>query len=75
MMLLLEKNKTIGLDFQDYFSHPARYSGSYKDDQHEAGIKKELCKEMGASYYKLPKTPPKFEPVSTAYIVKWIKST
>lgn len=68
------ENKTIGLDFQDHFRRiQPDILAVTEDDQHEA-IKKELCKEIGASYYKLPKTPPKFEPVSTSGIVKWIKA-
>lgn len=37
-------------------------------------LKRELCKQAGAEYRILPKTPPKFEPVSTSSIVRWVQA-
>ncbi len=68
------ENTEIGLDFQDHFRRiRPDILAVTEDDQHEA-IKRALCEEVGAKYVKLPKTPPKFEPVSTSGIVKWIKA-
>lgn len=68
------ENQTLGLDFQDHFRRiQPDILAVTEDDQYNA-IKKELCKEVGASYFKLPKTPPQFEAVSTSGIVKWIKA-
>jgi len=68
------ENETLGLDFQDHFRRiRPDILAVTEDDQHER-IKKALCEEVGAKYVKLPKTPPKFEPVSTSGIVKWIKA-
>ena len=37
-------------------------------------LKRALCAETGAEYKILPKTPPKFEPVSTSSIVRWVQA-
>jgi hypothetical protein len=37
-------------------------------------LKRALCEEVGAEYVVLPKTPPKFEPVSTSSIVRWVQA-
>jgi cytidyltransferase-like protein len=68
------QNTTLGLDFQDHFRQlRPDILAVTEDDQYE-DLKKELCKEVGAAYVKLPKTPPLFQPVSTSGIVKWIKA-
>ena len=44
------------------------------EDDNYADVKKTLCAQVGATYHVLPKTPPKFAPVSTSSIVKWVKA-
>jgi len=64
----------LGLDFKNYFleAKPDVLVVT-EDDQYEV-IKKELCNQVGATYQVLAKTPPKFDPVSTSGIVKWVKA-
>lgn len=63
-----------GLDFQDHFRRIEPQVLVVTDDDQYAGLKKELCAEVGAQYVKLPKTPPRFSPVSSSGIVSWIKA-
>jgi cytidyltransferase-like protein len=44
-----------------------------EDDKYET-LKRALCEETGAQYVVLPKTPPKFDPVSTSSIVRWVQA-
>ena len=44
------------------------------EDDKYAPLNRELCDEVGARYVVLPKTPPKFEPVSTSSIVRWVQA-
>ncbi|MFN6018368.1 MAG: adenylyltransferase/cytidyltransferase family protein [Verrucomicrobiota bacterium] len=44
-----------------------------EDDKYEP-LKRALCAETGAEYRVLPKTPPKFEPVSSSSIVRWVQA-
>ena len=64
----------LGLDFKSYFveTQPDMLVVS-EDDQYET-IKRELCAEVGATYFVVPKSPPEFEPVSTSGIVNWVKA-
>lgn len=64
----------LGLDFKDHFLriHPHILAVT-EDDQYE-NQKRALCEQIGATYVRLPKTPPKFEPVSTSQLVRWIKA-
>ena len=63
-----------GLDFEDDF---LRIQPDYlivtEDDQY-AQSKRDLCLQVGAKYTVLPKTPHKFEPVSTSSIVRWVQA-
>lgn len=63
-----------GLDFEEDFLrlHPD-FLVVTEDDKY-AGIKRDLCARVGAEYVVLPKTPPKFEPVSTSSIVRWVQA-
>jgi cytidyltransferase-like protein len=64
----------IGLDFKSYFlkAKPDMLVVT-EDDQYE-DLKKDLCKQVGAEYHVLPKTPPKFKPVSTSELVRYIQA-
>ncbi|MCP5536783.1 MAG: adenylyltransferase/cytidyltransferase family protein [Akkermansiaceae bacterium] len=64
----------MGLDFKTYFLEARpNVLAVTEDDQYET-IKRDLCNQVGASYHVLAKTPPKFDPVSTSGIVKWVKA-
>lgn len=64
----------LGLDFQDHFREIKPDILAVTEDDQYADIKKALCAEIGATYVKLPKTPPQFDPISSSGIVKWIKA-
>ena len=63
-----------GLDFRSYFLEAKPDMLVVTEDDLYGGIKRELCAEVGATYHILEKTPPKFKPVSTSGIVKWVKA-
>ncbi len=72
--VVIGENTDLGLDFQDHFRElRPDILAVTEDDQYE-DIKQRLCDEIGATYYRLPKTPPQFPPVSTSGIVRWIKA-
>ncbi|UCH14119.1 MAG: adenylyltransferase/cytidyltransferase family protein [Bacteroidales bacterium] len=72
--VVIGTNMEIGLDFKDHFLHiKPDILAVTEDDQYE-DKKLKLCKQTGTQYYILPKTPPKFEPVSTTKIVRWIRA-
>lgn len=63
-----------GIDFRaDFLRIRPDFLVVTEDDKY-AGLKRELCEEVGAEYVVLPKTPPKFEPVSTTSIVHWVQA-
>ena len=72
--VVIGENTGLGLDFQDHFRRIKPQVLAVTDDDQYADLKKALCKEVGASYLRLPKTPPQFSPVSSSGIVKWIKA-
>lgn len=63
-----------GLDFRSHFLRIRPHLLVVTDDDKYTAIKKELCAQVGAEYLKLPKTPPKFPPVSTTDLVRWIRA-
>lgn len=71
---VIGENEALGLDFQEHFRRIRPDVLAVTEDDQYADIKKALCKEVGAKYVKLPKTPPQFSPVSSSGIVKWIKA-
>lgn len=59
------------------FFEEARALGDYlivTEDDKYGDLKRELCTKVGAHYTILPKTPPRFEPVSTSSIVRWVQA-
>ncbi|MBK1856558.1 adenylyltransferase/cytidyltransferase family protein, partial [Verrucomicrobiaceae bacterium 5K15] len=72
--VIIGTDHDLGLDFKSYFleAKPDILAVT-EDDQYEA-IKRDLCDQVGCTYRVLPKTPPKFDPVSTSGIVKWVKA-
>lgn len=63
-----------GLDFKTYFLEAKPDMLVVTEDDLYADVKKALCAEVGATYHVLAKTPPKFAPVSSSGIVKWVKA-
>lgn len=63
-----------GLDFLEDFRRLRPDVLAVTEDDQYGDLKKALCAETGAEYVVLPKTPPKYEPVSTSQLVKWIRS-
>jgi hypothetical protein len=72
--VIITQNQKNGLDFEDDF---LRIQPDFlivtEDDQYGAQ-KRALCSQVGPHYSILPKTPPKFEPVSTSSIVRWVQA-
>lgn len=63
-----------GLDFEEDFLRIRPDCLVVTEDDKYAPLKRELCDRLGAEYVILPKTPPKFAPVSTSGIVRWVQA-
>ena len=63
-----------GLDFKDHFLKVRPDVLVVTEDDQFADVKKTLCKEIGADYIVLPKTPPQFTSVSSSSIVRNIRT-
>jgi len=63
-----------GLDFEDDFLRIQPDFLIVTEDDKYGDVKRGLCQKVGARYTILPKTPPKFEPVSTSSIVRWVQA-
>ena len=63
-----------GLDFEDDFLRIQPDFLIVTEDDKYGQAKHELCAKVGARYTILPKTPPKFAPVSTSSIVRWVQA-
>jgi len=63
-----------GIDFRDAFLALKPAILAVTEDDKYGDLKKALCAEVGAEYVVLPKTPPRFEPVSTSSIVKFVQA-
>jgi cytidyltransferase-like protein len=63
-----------GIDFREDFLRVRPDLLVVTEDDKYAPLKRALCDEVGAEYVVLPKTPPKFEPVSTSSIVRWVQA-
>jgi len=72
--VIIGVDKDKGLDFKTYFLAAKPDILVVTEDDLYADIKKALCDEVGATYHVLAKTPPKFAPVSSSGIVKWVKA-
>ncbi len=72
--VVVGKGMKKGLDFeQDFIDERPDILAVTEDDQY-GELKRELCARVGAAYTVLPKTPPRFEPVSTSMLVRRIKA-
>ncbi len=63
-----------GVDFEEDFLRIRPDFLIVTEDDKYGDIKRELCRQVGAEYTVLPKTPPRFEPVSTSSIVRWVQA-
>ncbi|MFU8892640.1 MAG: adenylyltransferase/cytidyltransferase family protein, partial [Luteolibacter sp.] len=63
-----------GIDFREDFLRIRPHVLAVTEDDKYAPLKRELCAQVGAEYIILPKTPPKFAPVSTSSIVRWVQA-
>lgn len=63
-----------GLDFEEDFLRIRPDFLIVTEDDKYGDIKRELCAQVGAKYTVLPKTAPRFEPVSTSSIVRWVQA-
>lgn len=63
-----------GIDFREHFLKIRPHALVVTEDDRYADLKKTLCAEVGANYVVLPKTPPKFPPVSSSGIVRWVQA-
>lgn len=63
-----------GIDFREDFLRLSPDFLAVTEDDKYAPLKRELCDQVGAQYVVLPKTLPRFEPVSTSSIVRWVQA-
>jgi cytidyltransferase-like protein len=63
-----------GLDFKEDFLRIRPDFLIVTEDDKYGDAKRELCAATGAKYTLLPKTPPRFAPVSTSSIVRWVQA-
>lgn len=63
-----------GLDFEEDFLRIRPDFLIVTEDDKYADVKREICAAVGAEYTVLAKTPPRFEPVSTSSIVRWVQA-
>lgn len=64
--------EALGLDFEPIFRELKPDILAVTEDDQYGEIKEKLCAEIGCRYVKLPKTPPRIEPISTTEIVNRI---
>lgn len=72
--VIVTQGHTEGLDFEEDFLRIRPDFLIVTEDDKYGEVKRELCGRVGAQYTVLPKTPPRFEPVSTSSIVRWVQA-
>ena len=72
--VVIGENQDTGLDFKDHFLRIRPQILAVTEDDKYGQLKRDLCAQVGAEYVVLEKTPPKFTPVSTSGIVRWIRA-
>lgn len=72
--VIVAEGQQEGLDFEEDFLRIRPDFLVVTEDDKYGPIKRELCERVGARYTILPKTPPRFEPVSTSSIVRWVQA-
>jgi cytidyltransferase-like protein len=63
-----------GLDFEEDFLRLRPDVLAVTEDDKYSQLKRDLCAAVGARYVVLAKTPPRFEPISTSSIVRWVQA-
>ena len=72
--VVIGRGHELGLDFKEDFLRIRPAILAVTEDDKYAATKRALCAEVGARYVVLPKTPPRFRPVSTSSIVRHIRA-
>lgn len=72
--VVIGKDLDEGIDFREDFLRIRPDFLIVTEDDKYADLKKSLCAETGAQYVVLPKTPPKFAPISSSSIVRWVQA-
>ena len=72
--VIITQGQKEGLDFEEDFLRIQPDFLIVTEDDKYGDVKRELCNRVGAQYTILPKTPPRFEPVSTSSIVRWVQA-
>jgi len=72
--VVVTQGRQEGLDFEDDFLRLRPDFLIVTEDDKYGSVKRDLCARVGAQYTVLPKTPPRFAPVSTSSIVRWVQA-
>ncbi|PIE35811.1 cytidyltransferase [candidate division KSB3 bacterium] len=72
--VVIGQNRELGFDFKDHFLQLQPDVLAVTEDDQYGEAKRAFCKQVGAQYVVLPKTPPIFQPISTSEIVRWIRA-
>lgn len=72
--VVVSSGEKMGLDFEEHFLRLKPDILAVTDDDGYGELKKELCARVGAELRVLKKTPPKFQPVSTSELVRYIRA-
>lgn len=72
--VVVGRGHELGLDFKDDFLRIRPAILAVTEDDKYVDAKRALCAQVGARYVVLPKTPPRFKPVSTSSIVRHIRA-
>jgi cytidyltransferase-like protein len=72
--VVITHGQTEGLDFAEEFLARRPDLLAVTEDDRYGDLKRELCARIGATYTVLPKTPPRFAPISTSSIVRWVQA-
>ena len=72
--VVVGRGARMGLDFEDDFRRLRPDVLAVTEDDQYAELKQALCRETGARYVALSKTPPAFEPVSSVRLVRRIQA-
>ena len=72
--VVIGRGHELGLDFKEDFLRIRPDFLAVTEDDRYAAAKRALCDQVGARYVVLPKTPPRFKPVSTSSIVRHIRA-
>lgn len=72
--VIVTQGHTAGLDFETEFLEIKPDFLIVTEDDLYGDVKREICAKVGAQYTVLPKTPPRFDPVSTSSIVRWVQA-